>query len=67
MNRITNADKPVCLHECGKNPTTDELNKAPFVWFMTWHTEYLTDNNSKEDLKQLYDSELVITLDEINR
>lgn len=67
MNRITNADKPVCLHECGKNPTTDELNKAPFVWFMTWHTEYLTDNNSKENLKQLYDSELVITLDKINR
>ena len=64
MNRMTRAEKPVCLHECGKNPTVSELNKAPFVWFMTWHTEYLTDNNTEDELKELYNSELVITLDE---
>ena len=65
MKRITSAAKPVCLHECGKNPTADELNKYPYSWFMTWHTEYLTDNNSPEELKELYGSEFVITLDEI--
>lgn len=65
MKGITSDDKPICLHECGKNPTVDQLKKAPYCWFMTWHTEYLTDNNSPEELKALYDSETVITLDEI--
>lgn len=32
---------------------------------MTWHTEYLMDTNTKEQLSQLYNSEYVITLDEL--
>lgn len=64
MKRITHSHKPVCLHECGVNPTVWELEKAPWCWFMTWHTEYLTDNNSNEELSELYNSEIVITLDE---
>ncbi|MBQ7861297.1 MAG: mannan endo-1,4-beta-mannosidase A and B [Clostridia bacterium] len=66
MQRITSKSKLVCLHECGANPTVDELEKAPWVWFMTWHTEYLTDNNTKEDLNKLYNSDIVITLDEFS-
>ena len=65
MKGITSDDKPICLHECGKNPTVEQLKKAPYCWFMTWHTQYLTDNNSPEELKELYGSEFVITLDEI--
>jgi hypothetical protein len=33
---------------------------------MTWHTEYLIDTNTKEELKALYNSEQVITLDELD-
>ncbi len=57
--------KPLCLHECGENPTAKELSKTKWLWFMTWHTEYLTDNNTPEMLKELYNSESVITLDKL--
>ena len=65
MKHITKAPKPICLHECGKNPTLQELEKAPYSWFMTWHTEYLTDNNTSQQLSELYNSDFVITLDEV--
>ncbi|MBQ5995180.1 MAG: mannan endo-1,4-beta-mannosidase A and B [Clostridia bacterium] len=57
--------KPMCFHECGANPTADELRQTPWLWFMTWHTEYLTDNNSRESLMALYESDFIITLDEL--
>lgn len=34
-------------------------------WFMTWHTNYITDENKPEALAKLYNSEYVITLDEL--
>ncbi len=66
MQKITDAPKPLCLHECGENPDLVDLNVAPWSWFMTWHTEYLTDNNTEAALNELYNSEYVITLDELN-
>lgn len=66
MNRITSVSKPLCLHECGDNPSVQELEKYPWYWFMTWHTEYLTDRNSDEELMELYNSDFVITLDEFD-
>lgn len=65
MKGITGAPKPLCLHECGTNPTAEELEKTPWSWFMTWHTEYLTQSNSDEALSKLYNSDTVLTLDEI--
>lgn len=65
MKSITSAPKPLCLHECGTNPTESELQKTPWSYFMTWHTEYLTDTNTKESLNELYNSDFVITLDEL--
>lgn len=56
--------KMLCLHECGNNPTVKELEKTPWLWFMTWHTEYLTERNTPEMIDELYNSEIVITLDE---
>ena len=64
MNCITMYPKPVCLHECGRNPGEDELIDSPWSWFMTWHTEYLTERNSKEELKHIYNSDFVVTKDE---
>lgn len=67
MKAITKAPKPLCLHECGTNPTETDLKDTPWSFFMTWHTEYLTDNNTDEALKALYNSEFIITLDEVQR
>lgn len=63
MKSVTSAPKPLCLHECGKNPSAEDLKKSPWSYFMTWHTEYLTDTNTPEEIKALYESELVVTLD----
>ncbi len=59
--------KPVCFHECGRIPTVSQLEKddAEWVWFMTWHTEHITDHNDIDDLKEIYNDEYVITLDEL--
>ena len=67
MSRVTKAEKPLCLHECGQNPTTQDFKKAPWSYFMTWHTEYLTDRNTNEALRELYNSDVVITLDELHK
>ena len=63
--RVTSKTKPLWLHECGLIPTEEQLKKTPWGSFMTWHTEYLMDTNTKEQLSQLYNSEYVITLDEL--
>lgn len=65
VGSITNAPKPLCLHECGQNPAVSDFKKAPWSYFMTWHTEYLTDTNTNEALRELYNSDVVITLDEL--
>lgn len=59
--------KPVCYHECGKIPTVTEIHEANagWVWFLAWHTEYLVDNNDTNTLKEIYNSDYVITLDEL--
>lgn len=61
---------PVVFHECGKIPTEEELTStgANWLFFMTWHTEWLTDSakgNTAELLNQVYNGEYFITLDEL--
>ncbi len=58
---------PICFHECGRIPTVKQLSdgKADWVWFMTWHTEHITDHNDKKVLKEIYNDKYVITLDEL--
>lgn len=64
LTKITTT-KPFAFHECGTNPTAEELATTPWAWFMTWHTNYITDENKPEALAKLYNSEYVITLDEL--
>lgn len=60
------ADKPMAFHECGNVPRIASFEKdgAIWSWFMIWHTDYIT-NNSRKNLNNVYNSELVITLDEL--
>lgn len=66
VDKVNKADKPECFHECGENLTAEELSETSWVWFMTWHSEYLTDTNTKDELNELYNSARVITLDELS-
>ena len=65
VRSVNDDDKPMCFHECGANPTEQELRRTKWIWFMTWHTEYLTDNNGKDEIKALYNSDYAVTLDEL--
>ena len=60
---------PVMLHENGSIPNPDSLKSDGAYWssFMTWHTEWITDSkfNTKESIKAVYNSDYVITLDEL--
>ncbi len=60
------ADKPLAFHECGFVPSVEQFEKdgAIWSWFMIWHTDYITGNN-KDRLKEVYNSDKVITLDEM--
>lgn len=60
---------PVVFHECGTIPTEEQMasSGANWLFFMTWHTDYLTDakNNTTDSLNEIYNSEYFITLDEL--
>ena len=47
----------------------DKLERwgTDWVWFMTWHTEFLMEDkwNTKENLYKAYNSDYAITLDEL--
>ncbi|MBQ7132608.1 MAG: hypothetical protein IJO29_08540 [Oscillospiraceae bacterium] len=64
---VVGSELPICFHECGRIPTVDQLESGDtdWVWFMTWHTEYITDHNDTDDLNEIYNHEYVITLDEL--
>ena len=48
---------PICYHENGEIPTSGMMRAeaAPWVWFMTWHTRWLTSEefNTDERLREV--------------
>lgn len=64
--RVSSAGKPMTFHECGNVPSVEAFEKDGCIWswFMIWHTDYIKGND-KENLKNVYNSDLVITLDEL--
>ena len=60
---------PIVFHECGTIPTEGEMaaDNAPWLMFMVWHTDFLTDgkSNTAEGLNEVYQSQYFITLDEL--
>lgn len=57
---------PIPYHECGTLPDPDECfqNNITWSWWMLWHTSHVTKHN-KDELKRIYNHELVITRDEL--
>lgn len=60
------ANKPLAFHECGNIPQISQFGQEGCLWswFMVWHTDYIMAND-KDNLKEVYNNELVITLDEL--
>ncbi|MBB5712668.1 glycosyl hydrolase [Sphingomonas xinjiangensis] len=59
---------PICLHENGPVPDPATLGpNADWLWFMTWHTRWLTDpkQNRHDQLRRDFASERYLTLDEL--
>ena len=60
---------PVCYHENGEIPTRQQMQEenAPWVWFMTWHTRWLTSDefNTEEKLRQVYRDPYFIPLNAV--
>lgn len=57
--------KPIAIGECAKLPTLEELETQPkWTFFMSW-SELTKESNTDEVLKKLYNSDQVITLDEM--
>ena len=63
------AKKPVCLHENGPIPDPEKMKAdgAKWLWFMTWHTSFIDSNqfNTASYLKRVYNSDYMLTLDEL--
>lgn len=61
-----NTGKPMAFHECGNVPSVDKFiaDEDLWLWFMVWHTDYIS-NQDKDNLREVYNSESVITLDEL--
>lgn len=54
-------NKPIAIGECTKLPTAEELDQQPrWTFFMPW-AELVSENNTVEEIKALYDSPRVIT------
>lgn len=57
--------KPIAIGECQQLPSSEELVDQPrWTFFMSW-AELTVKHNTLEQIKKLYESEKVITLDEM--
>lgn len=57
--------KLIALTECGELPNSLILNAQPkWCWFLEW-ADWIYSHNSKEQVKEVYNREQTITLDEI--
>ncbi len=68
VKAIVGDSVPICLHENGPIPDPAALGRqADWLYFMTWHTRWLTDpsQNTAEQLKAYYASERYLTKDEL--
>jgi len=65
--KIVGDEMPICYHENGPIPDPDAMIKdgAKWVWFMTWHTIHIMEQNTSDYINRVYNHDYVITLDEL--
>ena len=64
---FTDKKMPVVLHENGPIPNPEVLEKdgPAWLWFMTWHTIHIKEQNTAEYVTRVYNHPYVITLDKL--
>jgi hypothetical protein len=64
---IVGNEMPVAYHENGiiPDPALARSQGATWSWFMTWHTDWLTDENTAQHVQDVYADDFVLTLDEL--
>ena len=67
LTQLVGDKVPIAYHECGPIPKPQELleKKVLWGWFMTWHTIHIKEQNSPQDLAEIYNHEYVVTLDKL--
>ncbi|GGB40044.1 hypothetical protein GCM10011380_31860 [Sphingomonas metalli] len=68
VKRIVGGTVPICLHENGPIPDPATLGPdSEWLWFMTWHTRWLTggNQNTPETLRAAYNAPRYLTLDAV--
>jgi mannan endo-1,4-beta-mannosidase len=68
VKRIVGDTVPICLHENGPIPDPARLGpSADWLWFMTWHSRWLTDANQNrpDQLRRDFNAQRYITKDEL--
>lgn len=62
---VVGTEMPIAYHENGPLPHPDDLirEKAKWVWFLTWHTIHVKDQNTSAHLREVYQHPYVITRD----
>lgn len=60
-------DIPLAYHENGPIPHPDDLIKdgAKWVWFLTWHTLHIKEQNTPEYVNEVYNHDYVVNLDRL--
>lgn len=63
---VSETGKPIAFHECGNVPLPSKFESDGCIWswFMIWHTDFISNHNP-DTLNEVYNSELVITRDEL--
>jgi len=66
LEKVTDAGKPLTFHECGNVPSVEDFadDGCLWSWFMIWHTDFIMGNDV-DNLNGVYNSDLIITLDEL--
>lgn len=67
VRAIVGNQMPVAYHENGiiPDPALAKAQGATWSWFMTWHTDWLTDENTAQHVQDVYANDFVLTLDEL--
>lgn len=69
MCQLHSEDALICYHENGPIPDPEALRNSDvnWLWFMTWHTIHIRQQNTKDYLRHVYRHDYVVTLDKLPR
>lgn len=64
---VDDPEVPLAYHECGPLAKPDDLiaRDVRWVWFLTWHTTHIKEQNTADEVNEVYNHPYVITFDDL--